>query len=477
MQLLSRHNFKLAFIAAVLAGCGGGGGTSSGTGSNPPPTTGSGGDGSGDSVVLTAACTETSDYLCSGRDILRVDRRVALTENGVQVYGLSTSDLQTPNPSTTSAYGLTLPDCTSSSNCIAAEVRKHRKEKNVDGHLVLLLDNLDITWDRRNPRPMIIDTFSTRMGRATLSSDNVVRFSTDLPPPSNLDFYDYAVKFNQATQANYANNVYFPRDEPVRCPDDWPDCPDTESEGMKYGSSSRGGFDFASAGRYHGDGDLRAGDDTPDPVTGERRWIPDSDGFGSSYPGFKGYRDITNSSYQYANLANWFTQDTVEIVEFTDGSDPNEHNKERRGFVAFGDVTEPGDVPSSGTQTYAGIVFGQYVPNGTAEEVTFSGNASITVNYATRQATINVTGTQVYDTNGAPVPAEFTAVTTLDPADTGLTNYASGAVTSGAMQGGIGARLFGPASGNGAAEIGGTFSMENSATGQTAIGGFIARRQ
>src|SRR5690606_9192796 len=116
MQLLPPHTFKLAFIAAVLAGCGGGGDGGSGVarpdqgGNDPRP-------GNGGNVILTVACTDTS-FLCSGRSIRGVDDRVVLTDNAVQVYALSTSDLdRATNPDHTIATGLMLPDCTSSTNC------------------------------------------------------------------------------------------------------------------------------------------------------------------------------------------------------------------------------------------------------------------------------------------------------------------------------------------------------------------------
>lgn len=475
MQALTRHKFKLLFIAAVLAGCGGGGGsdTTSGnnggnTGGNNPP--------SGD-ALLTAACTD-SDYLCSGREIQRLDNGVALTANGVQVYGLSTSDLdRASNPNHTIAAGLMLPDCSSAGDCGVGEVRKQRTE---NGRVVLLLDRLGVSWDRRTERPMIIDTFSPVMGRATIDSNNVVRFRDNLPLPSDLSFYDWAVRGASGTQGNYANNVYFPRNWPTRCTEGWPDCPDTETSGISHraGDWRSGGLqpDSASAQRYHGEGDMRAGDNTPDPVTQERRWIPESNGaggFGPAYAGFKGYRTINNFSYQYANLATWLTADTVNIVEWvTDGQPDYEHVKFRRGMVAYGDPTTSSSVPGSGIVTYTGRVYGQYVSSPRVDITSFTGDVSVTVNYATGQASIQVTNTRADNSSGNAVPVSFTSSAALDPAGSGLRNYASGAATANGMLGGISARLFGPD----AAEIGGTFSMDN-ATGQTAMAGFIARRR
>src|SRR5690606_13483261 len=223
----------------------------------------------------------------------------------------------------------------------------------------------------RSQRPMIIDTFSTVMGRAEIDSNNVVRFRTDLPPSSNTAFYDWSVRGAAGTQANYANNVYFPREAPpVRCPDDTPNCPSTESEGIRFnpGDWRSGDYtpDVTDAARLHGEGDLRAGD-KPDGTP-----IDDNDGNASSYPGFKGYRTLTNRSYQYANVGTWLTADTVNIVEWVTDSLPSyEHVKFRYGMVAYGDVTPPAAVPTTGTYTYSGLVHGSYVSNGTVDRTPF----------------------------------------------------------------------------------------------------------
>lgn len=484
MQPLTRHKFKLLFIAAVLAGCGGGGGGTGSSGVGDGGNTGgnnggnTGGNNPPGNVVLTASCADSSDFLCSGREIQRLDNGVALTANSVQVYGLSTSDLdRETNPNHTIATGLMLPDCSSPAACGVAEVRKQRTE---NGRYVLLLDRLGLNWDRRNDRPMTIDTFSPIMGRATIDGNNVVRFNSYLPPPSDLDFYDWAVLRANGTQANYANNVYFPRNWEVRCTESWPDCPDTETSGISHraGDWQNGGLqpDSAGAQRYHGEGDMRAGNNTPDPVTQADRWIPESNGaggFGPAYAGFKGYRTINNLSYRYANLATWLTADTVNIVEWvTDGQPDYEHVKFRRGMVAYGDPTASSSVPGSGSVTYTGRVYGQYVSGPRVDITSFTGDVSVTVDYATGQASIQVTNTRADNSTGNSIPVSFTSSAALDPAGSGLRNYASGAATANGMLGGISARLFGPD----AAEIGGTFSMDN-ATGQTAMAGFIARRR
>ncbi len=483
MQLLPPHTFKLALMTALLAGCGGGG--DGGSGVTNPDQGGGPGAGNGDNVVLTAACTDDS-FLCSGRTILDVNEGVVLTANSVQVYGLSTSDLdRATNPDYTFATGLMLPDCAAmdlASDCNSpakhgvAEIRKQRTD---NGRLVLLLDRVGISWDRgRSERPMIIDTFSTQKGRAELAQGDVVRFSTNLPDSSDTSFYDWSVEGANGTQANYANNVYFPRNSPpVRCPDDWPDCPDTESEGVRHNPDGHvsdwrsGGLtpDIARASRYHGEGDLRAGD-KPDGTP-----IDDNDGIASSYPGFKGYRTLTNRSYRYANLGTWLTSDTVNIVEWvTDGLPAYEHAKFRYGMVAYGEVTTPAAVPASGTVIYRGVVHGSHVANGTAGTSEFSADATVTVNFSTGVATVAVADARTHDSNGIRISLpsiNFTSATALAPGE--LRNYSAGVATTSSMTGGVSTRLFGPQ----ADELGGTFSIQNAATGEAVIAGFIAHRR
>lgn len=483
MQLSLPRTYKLALIAALLAGCGGGGDGGS-TITNPDQGGGPGpnpGPGNGNDIVLTAACTDDS-FLCSGRTILDVNNGVAMTDNAVQVYGLSTSDLdRATNPNHTVAEGLMLPDCTSPANCGVAEVRKQRTE---NGRLVLLLDKIGLSWDRgRSERPMIIDTFSTVMGRAEIDGNNVVRFSTDLPLSSNTDFYDWSVRGASGTQAHYANNVYFPRSAPpVRCPlgenGEPIACPDTESAGVRFtpageGSWRSGGLmpDMARASRLHGEGDLRAGDQP------NGQPIEDNDGFGPSYPGFKGYRTLTNRSYRYANLGTWLTSDTVNIVEWvTDNLTPYEHAKFRYGMVAYGEVTPSAAVPASGTSTYRGVVHGLYASSRTALDTEFMADLVVEVNFATGAATVRVIDARTHDSEGSRISLpgiNFASATALGAS--GLRNYSAGAVapTSSGMTGGVSTRLFGP----GAEEMGGTFAIDNEMTGETVIAGFLALRR
>jgi hypothetical protein len=228
------------------------------------------------------------------------------------------------------------------------------------------------------------------------------------------------------------------------------------------------------ATRNHEDGDVHAGNGLPD-ANGNPTWLPGGSGFGVPMPGSKGYRAIDHWSYQYANLAAWFTQDTINIAEW--GGAP-EHNKNRRGFMAYGDTTTPANVPTTGSASYTGVVRGRYAPNAVDEPAPFVGTVTVTVNFASRSVTVTIQNT-VREDNGASVPVALTATPTLRTA--GDANHLMGPAANAAMSGGLGARLFGPVasggSGTGPAEIGGAFSLSNTGTGAAVVAGFIGRKQ
>jgi len=476
--------------AAVLTACGGGGGSSpaaqpdtstGGTPSTGTPSTGTPSTGTPTSPgavagATTMICVDGAGFQCSGGGIIRTDNGVGLSSSGVQVYGKSTSDLAANNTTKTTASGFALDD--------GNGVAEMRLAKDAAGNVTtaaLLLSNLGLSWDGRTERPPIIETFRTTMSRTQLNPSGALTFSA-LPDPSNLGFYDFATLGTNGTQANYANNAYFPRTgNPSRCPADVIPCPTVESTGLqnKAGDWRAGGAapDEASAARLHEDGDVHAGNGTPGP-NGAVTIISGGTGVGVPFPGSKGYRNFSNWGLQYANVTAWASQDTVLIEEWANLG--NEHNKNRRGIVAFGDVTAPTAVPTTGTATYTGTAYGWYGSGTLTEPPAFRGTATVTVNFATRQAVITVQNTATYDAAGTPVPATFTATTALGAAGANVANYLTGPVTSGTLSGGVGGRLFGPVVGTGAsigpAEIAGAFRM-SATSGAAVIGGFIGRKQ
>jgi hypothetical protein len=314
-----------------------------------------------------------------------------------------------------------------------------------------LLSNLGISWDGTKDRPLIIDTFVPDAGRNVLNADGTVSDNVALPSYSDLSFYDYGTKGREAaTQANYANNRYFPRSIPSRCESGT--CRSTEIL-EPFANDSVDNLSHAKAVRLHGDGDVHAGDAPGGEI------LEGGNGHGVPFPGSKGYRAFESWSLQYANLAAWVTQDTVELAEWLLIAG-TEHNQNRRGMVAFGDVTAPSSVPTSGTVTYTGTAYG-WSSDAQYAGLNFSGTTvTIVVNYATRVVTATI--------NGLP-GGTLTASTTLGAAGSDNANYFTGVAGSG---GGLSGRLFGPASGSAPPELAGVLSLP----GTPVIAGFIAKR-
>lgn len=469
-------NFKLKpigsalIVATLLCACGGGGGSGpnivGGGGTTPPGNTPP--DDTQTEVPLpkpvsapmTMLCVDGETYQCSGDTIIRDDNGLALTRSGVQVYGKSTKDLET------AATGFAL------ATGGIAEIRLARDSTGAVLNPALLLRNLGLSWDGTNERPPIIDVFGTTSGRTELDESGRI-VSRALPGPEDIAFYDVATKGAAGTQANYANNRYFPRAEPSRCDATIPpaQCPIAETSGIKRdpGNWTTGGTrpDWISVGRLHGDGDVHAGD----AVGGGP--LPEGTGKGVPFPGSKGYRSLDNWSLRYSNLGIWETQDTVKIHQW---GASGEHNKNRRGIVAFGDVTDPATVPASGSATYSGFAYGWYAASSAGDPDIFWGTATLTVDFATRKTVVTIGNTN--NNAGIAVPAaSFTAITKTGAAGQSVANYLTGPADNGTLKGGVSGRYFGPVNGAGPAEVAGAFSLSQSTTGRAVIGGFIARRQ
>ncbi|WP_151446618.1 hypothetical protein [Lacisediminimonas profundi] len=469
-------------LSALLSACGGGssGGidTTIANASSGNAAVGNGGNpagGSGDTLAnLTMSCADGSGWQCSGGSILRVDNGIALTRSGVQAYGKSTNDLEPVVVETGRAIGL-MP-----ASGGTAEVRIRKDGNSAVSTPALLLSNLGISWDGKTDRPIIIETFMTSQGRVELGNGGTLSFRA-LPPATDLSYWDVGIKGASGTKINYANNSYFPRSDPSRCPADLIPCPTIESTGLRItqGDWRSGGIepDLLVGGRLHEDGDTYAGNGPTD-ANGNVTYITTSTGPGVPFPGSKGYRTLDNWSYRYGNFASWVTQDTVDIIEW---GGTYEINRGRRGVLAYGDATDPAAVPATGSATYTGLAYGWYSPNGTDDPVVFRAAATITANFATRQVTVALSNAVTYDASLAPVPTAVSVITTLGAAGQASANYMTGAGANAVLSGGLSARFFGPVaaggSGTGPAELAGVFSMNNPATGQVSLGGFIGARQ
>jgi len=224
--------------------------------------------------------------------------------------------------------------------------------------------------------------------------------------------------------------------------------------------------DWMAASRFHEDGDVHAGDGLDQPA-----------GSGVPFPGSKGYRELTNYAYNHVNLGSWVSQDTVLIEEWA--RQGNEHNKNRRGILAFGNVTPPADIPATGTATYRGIVHGWYADRRENDPESFRGEATLTVNFATRETTLVFANTNTYNARPTPVPVAFTTGAWTGASGTNVANYFTGSVSNNGLTGGVSGRYFGQvvsagANGNGPEEIGGAFRLTNAA-GAAFVGGFMGR--
>lgn len=458
MSFMGKRSTCAVLLALIgsLSGCGGGGSDQS-------------------TVLLPQQSTNGMDcpasgMECTGDTILHADNGISVTRSGVQVYGISTNDLLTPNPAPTLAYGL---------KPATGGIADVRISKTADGRLAtvtLLLSKLGLSWDGKTERPLIIETFSPKQGRVQLDKNGLANLEA-LPSFTDLNFYDFAKKGASATQAHYANNVYFPRTEPVRCPTNNLGCPTAESSGLtaQLGDWRSGGSipDNAWATRLHEEGATQAGSGID--ANGQPALLPGADGPGVPYPGFKGYRNYHHWAYAHANLGAWITQDTVLINEWGGN---NEHNKMRRGLVAFGAVTVPAQLPSSGVVRYRGQLHGWFSYVQAEDSYPIYGEVEAEVDFVKRTVTLTFSNTRIDEGTLDPVPLALTATTAMDNAK--LASYFSGAASNRGFSGGIGARFFGPVvpdgSGKGPAEIGGIFQLQSPNEGPVAIGGFLLRK-
>ncbi len=444
---------------ALLAGCSGGGGD----------TTLLAGESGGAGTDM--ACP-APDMQCSGSSLLRVDNGIGLTASGVQTYATSTNDLEPVNPAPGSAWGL-MPATGG-----LADVRITRTANGDTTAVALLLSTLGLSWDGKTERPLIIETFEKRQGRVQLDSKGLVTFSP-LPPPSDLNFYDYWKKGAQGTQAHYANNIYFPRSEQGPCPTPV-DCTGVESDGihLSAGDWRIGGVgpDNVWGASLHEEGATPAG--LAQDENGNLVPLPSSKGIGMPYPGFKGFRNYHQWSYAHANLSNWITQDTVMIDEWAKGAG-YEHNKMRRGFVAFGAVTRAALVPTSGTVSYAGVLRGWFSYQKTEDSYPIAGQVEAQVDFGKRTITLRFTGTRIDEGTLDPIPVSLTTTVPLSSAR--FANYATGGASNDVLAGGVSARFFGPvaagSSGTGPAEMAGIFQLQAQDNGPSAIGGFLLKRR
>ncbi len=437
MKLCKQGSAAVVLLAGVLAGCGGSGSDNQFLGSS-----GGSSGGTGTCPAGVSACSGSLTGTALGP--------VRLTSSGIQTIAISTTDLLPANPSTTEADGLR------PSTDGVAEIRTLRDDQSQVRAVDLLLSGLKLSWDGKTERPLIIENFGIGRGRVQLGAQGM---STLVALPAKGDpFWDNNPTKFTGTQDHYANNHYF-ESTPPACTENDSACLAAAANGLRLvrGDWTSGGLrpHQVDAARLHEDGATQAPDDIP-------------------YAGFKGYRDIWNWNYQYANVAGWITKDTIGIQEWGGGS---EHNKERRGTIAYGALTAPTAMPSTGTATYTGYARGWYSPTGVGEAFPIAADVSVTVDFSKKQATLNLLSMRIDEW----LPPEVDPAIKLAASSTNLLpfgspqNTAIGPVMHGDVAGQAGLRFFGPAGQGVPPEIAGTFSLLGS-EGTAAIGGFIARR-
>ena len=444
MKISTGRSAIITLLACMIAACGG-----SGDGGDRYLGSSSGGSG-GNCAAGVSACSGDAETGRIGA--------LKLTANGVQATGASTNDLLTTpgqrGGEAQVAYGLAPIDKGLASLRVAREAGGAVTAAN------LLLSGLGLSWDGTHERPPIIETFGLPRGRVQASSGLATLVA--LPAASETAFWNNQPASGGGTQANYANNLYFARDlSTEHCTDADAACIAAARNGLRLrrGDWRNGGTtpDQTDAGRLHEDGATQAPDNIP-------------------YAGFKGYRNLWNWNYRYALLGGWITQDTVSISEW--GGD-DEHNKSRRGVIAYGEPTPATSLPNGGTVRYAGLAHGWYSPNGAIEPYPIAADVEISVDFAAHTARVRLFNLRI-DEDQNPSPQLIAESSNTVPVATG-TNRLGGPVTHGDASGHLGARFYGPVSNGAPPEMAGAFSLRGSSGSPIVgtvfgLGGFIARR-
>ncbi len=442
MKISTGRSAVITLLACMITACGGGDGGDR--------FLGSGGSSNGCPTGVSA---------CSGDTETGRIGTVRLTATGTQVIAASSNDLlaQPGNRGTDAqtAYGLMPFDKG------LASVRMKRDAGGAVTAVNLLLSGLGLSWDGSQERPAILENFGLQRGRIQPGTTGLATLAA-LPAATDTSFWNNAPATGGGTQANYANNIYFAR-EPAQdhCADGDTVCFEAAKNGLRLrlGDWRNSGIkpDQVEAGRLHEDGATQAPDNIP-------------------FAGFKGYRNLWNWNYGYANLSGWITQDTVAIVEWGGG---DEHNKARRGVVAFGEPTPPKSLPGSGSANYRGLAHGWYSPDGATEPYPIAADVEIHVDFAAHTARLRLFNLRV-DEDQNPSP-QLAAESTNTVAVNASANTVGGPVTHGDASGSLGARFYGPVSNGAPPEMAGTFSVRGSSGGPFAgaifgLGGFIAQR-
>jgi hypothetical protein len=136
-----------------------------------------------------------------------------------------------------------------------------------------------------------------------------------------------------------------------------------------------------------------------------------------------------------------------------------------QAFVV-GSVTRPADIPTTGTASYSGLMFGRYADGAALWSATAA--ASATADFANRSVSFITTNTQIVNAatpQQAAPNLNLSGTLTYPAATNSLTGIVS---TASGLTGPADARFYGPA----AVELGGTFFVKDGGNTKQLTGSF-----
>lgn len=171
-------------------------------------------------------------------------------------------------------------------------------------------------------------------------------------------------------------------------------------------------------------------------------------------------------SLQYSSFGLWLLESSATEVD--------------AGYISFGFKTASADMPTSGTATYLGYAEGTlfYNPGGVTTGFLITGKVDVTANFAGGGSVTtlfrDMSTVPSASPNDTPTPwRNFDVVGTLS--GNSFSGSASNITGGGSMSGSLNGSFFGPVSGGGPAEVGGTWQIQGG--DEKAIGAFVGVRQ
>lgn len=140
--------------------------------------------------------------------------------------------------------------------------------------------------------------------------------------------------------------------------------------------------------------------------------------------------------------------------------------------VSVGNITSAGNIPTSGSATFTGGANG-YLIDGLRNSYVTSASMMATVDFAARQVAFSTSGTTIVGKTSGTATAISGLNLTGNMSYAAGSNTMTGSVTSASgMSGSMIANFYGPA----ANEIGGTYGLTQTTTGNSLVGGFGGKR-